>query len=249
MTGVGKTHIGKVRAQNEDSIFYKNTAFGPLPNIYIVADGMGGHNAGEIASNNSIKYFCEYIEQYENNEENENILDLIVGAISYSNKMTFELSKSDKEYSEMGTTFVVCVIDKDKLYVAHIGDSRLYIINDEISQITTDHTYVMEMVKIGTITKEEALKHPKRSVLTKALGVDRNVSVDGKVVELNKNDKILLCSDGLSNMLSDEDIRKVVNSDMKLEDRVDELIVRANENGGLDNISVIVIESSGGENK
>lgn len=239
MTGVGITDTGLVRVNNEDSIFVSNTQVSMLPNLYIVADGMGGHKAGNIASSYSIKFFCEYINNCYDNE----ILDIIVSAVKYSNDKVYSMSLDNDDYYNMGTTFLAAVINDGKLYIAHVGDCRLYIIrNEKIYQITTDHTYVMEMVKAGEITYDEAKIHPKRNIITRALGIEIGITVDGLINDVLEGDIILICSDGLSNMLTDNEILQIVNnSETEIAQKSKELINTANNNGGRDNISVIVI--------
>lgn len=239
MTGVGITDTGLVRVNNEDSIFVSNTQVSMLPNLYIVADGMGGHKAGNIASSYSIKFFCEYINNCYDNE----ILDIIVSAVKYSNDKVYSMSLDNDDYYNMGTTFLAAVINDSKLYIAHVGDCRLYIIrNEKIYQITTDHTYVMEMVKAGEITYDEAKIHPKRNIITRALGIEIGITVDGLINDVLEGDIILICSDGLSNMLTDNEILQIVNnSETEIPQKSKELINTANNNGGRDNISVIVI--------
>lgn len=239
MTGVGITDTGLVRVNNEDSIFVSNTQVSMLPNLYIVADGMGGHKAGNIASSYSIKFFCEYINNCYDNE----ILDIIVSAVKYSNDKVYSMSLDNDDYYNMGTTFLAAVINDGKLYIAHVGDCRLYIIrNEKIYQITTDHTYVMEMVKAGEITYDEAKIHPKRNIITRALGIEIGITVDGLINDVLEGDIILICSDGLSNMLTDDEILQIANnSETEIAQKSKELINTANNNGGRDNISVIVI--------
>lgn len=240
MTGIGKTNKGRVRMQNEDSIFVSNTGIGNLPNIFIVADGMGGHKAGDIASNFSIKYFCEYIH---NNHFEDEILDLLIGGVKYSNENVYKMSLQDDNYTNMGTTFLAAVVKDGKIYIAHVGDSRLYIIRGgEIFQVTTDHTYVMEMIKAGEITYLEAKNHPNRNVITRALGVGNEILVDGIFSNVLEDDIVLICSDGLSSMITDNEILQIVSQkNLLLENKLDKLIEAANNNGGCDNISVILI--------
>ncbi len=240
MRGIGKTDVGILRENNEDCIFVCNEQIGFLPNLFIVADGMGGHNAGEIASKKSIEFFCEYIKQ--NPIENNELLDFIVSGISYANKKVFEETLKNLDYAGMGTTFSTCVIVGNRLYIGHIGDSRVYIFGGgQMGQLTTDHTYVNELVMASKVTHEEAKNHPKRNLLTRALGVEHNVLADARVFAAYENDHILICSDGLTNMLNDKDIYDIVVSDLSLQAKVSMLIDVANERGGIDNISAILI--------
>ncbi|MCL2873452.1 MAG: Stp1/IreP family PP2C-type Ser/Thr phosphatase [Defluviitaleaceae bacterium] len=241
MFGFGKTDVGMKRENNEDSIFVSNEKIGFLPNLFIIADGMGGHNAGEIASSKAVEYFCESVRKSED-EKGEEILDCIFGSIKFANEMVLQLATSTSEYDGMGTTFTVCVCDGNKLYSGHIGDSRAYVINKSgIEQLTTDHTYVHELKTAGKITEEEAKAHPSRNVITRALGMSADTLADSKIRTLKADDYVLLCSDGLSNMLSDCAISEIVLGKGSSVEKVDALINLANENGGIDNISVIII--------
>lgn len=239
MIGYGKTDKGILRTANEDNIFVSNKSVGRLNNLYIVADGMGGHKAGNIASLYVIKYFLEYV-----NSENsgDDILDILVSGVDYANNMVYEMSLSNYEYSGMGTTFLAASIVGSKVFIVHVGDCRLYIFRQgSLAQITTDHTFVMEMVREGEITIEEARTHPKRNVITRALGVDSKVYADGLFSSIEDNDIILMCSDGLTEMVSSEEILAVLLKDKSLEGKIDELIDIANAHGGKDNISVVLI--------
>lgn len=240
MTGIGKSDIGRIRAGNEDSIFVQNSEIGALKNLYIVADGMGGHKSGEIASSNAVKFFTEFISENLNTDE---ILDSLVEGVLYANKKVNELSRTKFEYSNMGTTFLAASFDDEKIYVAHVGDSRLYIVrNEEIKQITTDHSYVMDMVRSGIITKEEAKTHPDRNIITRALGIDPNVSIDGIFNRIFDGDIVIMCSDGLYEMLDDDEILNIAkDNSLNLQEKTEKMVDRANELGGKDNISVILI--------
>lgn len=242
MIGFGKTDIGRRRELNEDSIFVSNIPVGELPNLYIVADGMGGHNAGEIASSMSVEYFCEFISN--NSLKDDEILDTIVGGVKYANDKVYQESLKNESYSNMGTTFLASVIKNDRIYIAHVGDCRLYKSNsNEMLQITTDHTYVMEMLKAGEISFDEAQNNPKSNIITRAVGVDSDVNVDGLFCDISENDRIILCSDGLYGMLTDKEIFDIISDTrFSVEEKVGRLIESALSNGGKDNISVIVIE-------
>lgn len=244
MNSVGRCEKGMCRSTNEDAIFIFNTRYGCLPNLYIVADGMGGHNAGEIASNSAIRFFCDYIHENRDTQlyENYQYLDIIKKGILYANSQVYFKSKTDEHLDGMGTTFIVASILNNKLFVENIGDSRLYLIrNGEIIQITVDHTYVMEMLKSGNLTEEELYNHPNKNIITRALGTQENVNVDTFEVELHQNDIILMCSDGLSNMIKDNEILNIIESYSSIDQSIQMLLDRANQNGGLDNISIIMI--------
>lgn len=244
MIAVGKTDIGLIRSQNQDSIFISENCIGSLPNVFIVADGMGGHKAGDVASQTAIKCFCEYA-----GKAKDEILDTLIGAVQYANTGVYNLSKSNEDYVGMGTTFVVATVDDKNLYIAHVGDSRLYRIrNNEIIQLTNDHSLVNDMLKSGDITAEEAADYPYKNIITRAVGIDESVVVDG-IVEQNADDDILLlCSDGLSGMVSKEEILDIIlDKSMSLEEKADRLIDRAKNYGGRDNISVVLVTIGGAD--
>ncbi len=239
MIGIGDCHSGIVRKVNQDYIYINNQPIGVLDNLYIVADGVGGHKAGEVASEASIDFFEQYI--LENDEE---ILDLMVSAVCYANEEVYKLSKMNPNYHNMGTTLLAVTYKYNKLFIVHVGDSRLYGIRDgEIVQITADHTYAMDLFKSGLISKDEAKKCKETNVLTRAVGTEKTIKADALFCEVDYGDTFLLCSDGLTDMVSDEDILDIIQSrNLPLEVRVNELIKRANNNGGKDNIAVIIIE-------
>ena len=238
----GLTHKGMVRENNEDSYVVFGERYGALPNLAIVADGMGGHQAGEVASRFAIEFFLEYIDN--NKLTQDGIMDLMTGALQHANEKVYEKARADKGLFGMGTTFTACVMDNEKLNVAHVGDSRLYMIDGEgCRQITSDHTYVYEMVKAGHITPEEALVHPRRNALTKAIGIDRVVGADGYIVDCPEDAVILICSDGLTNMVSEEEIVSIIKSCADLESSAGLLVECANKNGGIDNITVVLAKA------
>ena len=230
MVGVGKSNVGMLRPRNEDSILVSNEAIGVLPNVFVVADGMGGHKAGNVASASAIEGFIEFVKKPEN--ESEEVLDVMISAVSYANGLVHKLSQEHEEYSNMGSTFIACCIDNNSAYIAHVGDSRLYLYRDgELNQITNDHSLVAEMVRAGRMTEEEAETDFRRNVITRAVGTDCSVNIDG----------MLMCSDGLSNMVAKSGIKQILDMNISDEEKVDALIAEANDNGGADNISVIII--------
>lgn len=248
MISAGRCDRGKHRENNEDAIFIYDTQFGCLPNLYIVADGMGGHRAGEYASSLAIQSFCDYVHDHRNDVIScDNIQEFLTNAIAHTNHIVFEKAMQNELYKGMGTTFLVAVLMKSRIFVAHVGDSRLYIITkDEICQLTLDHSFVEEMVRKGTISEQEALHHPKRHAITRAVGTNPSVEVDVYTSEIEEESIILMCSDGLSNMLNNEEIIHIVKNKSNLEEIAQTLVDRANENGGLDNISVIIIRGTKG---
>ena len=245
MYATGLTDVGLARSQNQDAIFVSTGQIGPLPNLFIVADGMGGHNAGEVASKQAVECISEYIQAYPLAElmHSDNFLDLMVNATQYASSYVHQLSVENEEMRGMGTTLTACVLTDEKVIIAHIGDSRAYAISKEkITQLTTDHTYIAELVQAGEVTAEDARTHPKRHVLTRVLGVPGHCEVDGYATELSGISTLLLCSDGLSNMLDDAALMEIVNGGGFAKTRVQLLIEEANKKGGLDNISAILID-------
>ena len=246
MHAAGLTDKGKVREQNEDTIFCTSEPYGPLPNLFIVADGMGGHNAGEVASKEAVTQITDYLRSYSTPElvQPDNYLDLLVTAIQKANTKVCDMAGKKKHLKGMGTTMTACVVTEDKIMLAHVGDSRAYFISpDEITRLTTDHTYVGQMLASGQITAEEAEIHPQRHVITRVLGVDTPpFEVDGHVLPLGDTVTILLCSDGLTNMIDDQKIKEIVNYVGLVEHRTQFLIEEANLRGGHDNISAILID-------
>ena len=241
----GKTDVGLMRTINQDSIFVSTQPIGKLPNLFIVADGMGGHKAGDVASREAIERFVKYACTTHMSDP-ANILD--AGIISV-NKDIFDMANSNRDYSGMGTTFVAASLVENHVYIANVGDSRLYLIGRDIRQITRDHSLVEDMVRMGVLEREEARTDYKKNVITKAIGVadDKTSTPDIFEIEVENGDKLLLCSDGLTNMVEDYDIKKIVKDNDSIEDAVRELIKQANENGGKDNISAILIEPEIGE--
>lgn len=243
MYAAGKSVTGLLRKNNEDSIYISDNDC-KLKNVYIVADGMGGHKAGEVASRYSVEVFKEFINSKNAVElEEENILDTMVEAVSVCNQKLYEKSTEYETLEGMGTTFTCAVIINYTLYAVHVGDSRAYIFsNNSLRQITRDHSFVMEMVKQGKITLEEAERHPNRNVITRAVGSEKNVLVDTAIEKLSKGDMVLLCSDGLTNMVSDSNITEILENGGSAELMLDRLINAANDMGGNDNISAVIID-------
>ncbi|MBE7041954.1 MAG: Stp1/IreP family PP2C-type Ser/Thr phosphatase [Ruminococcaceae bacterium] len=228
-----KTHQGMVRELNEDS--YAVSELTPY-HLLIVADGMGGHQAGEVASAMAVEKIREYISRH----TEESIPQLLEQALHYANEQIYIRSKENASYAAMGTTVVLCCISDKEAYFANVGDSRAYLLGlDGMEQITEDHSLVMELLRQGEITEEEAELHPQRNVITRALGTERITEVDLFHCELTSEDMVLLCSDGLTGMLSDQEIASVMWEASSLEERVDQLIELANERGGYDNITII----------
>lgn len=232
------TDIGKRRSANQDFVYASDQPVGNLPNLMIVADGMGGHNAGDLASRCTVESMVEYIE----NASEKRPIPLISSAIHHANELVIEKSRSDKELEGMGTTVVAATVKDGYLYVANVGDSRLYLIDQEIEQITRDHSLVEEMIRVGELQRKDARSHPDRNVITRAIGVRTPVRIDFFDVKLEEGDKVLLCSDGLTTMVEDEEILHIVKKSASAKEAAQRLITEANKNGGKDNISVILAE-------
>lgn len=239
----GKTDIGMHRKENQDRIEIPNEK--SKLKLFIVADGMGGANAGGVASQMAIEYVKNTIIDgfEETGYERENIEELIRKAIVDANKYVYNQSKLNSEYSGMGTTISVALVVKNKVYIGHIGDSRIYRIRKHIMrQLTKDHSYVQELLRNKTITKEEAENHPQKNILLKVLGCEPEIEPDIMVKGFVKDDILLLCSDGLTNMIDKDDIHEMISEGKhNLKDTCNDLISRSKNNGGYDNISVILI--------
>lgn len=232
------TDIGKRRKLNQDYVFTSEIPLGNLTNIFIVADGMGGHNAGDYAS----KYTVETIVEEIKKSPEQNPVKILKKAIETANEHIREKALSDENMAGMGTTVVAATCMGKKLQIANVGDSRLYIINERITQITRDHSLVEEMVRMGGLDKSTARTHPDKNIITRAIGAQDEVEIDFFNVELTERDIILMCSDGLTNMLDDEEIRMILGGQRDIVEMAEELVKAANNNGGKDNISVIIIE-------
>lgn len=230
----GLTDVGCVRSNNQDAIYYTTSPIGNLPNLAIVADGMGGHNAGELASAFAIQEFCKAVER----DENVNPITIMKQGLYQVNLLLREKAREREEYKGMGTTFVGAVLKENQLYIANVGDSRLYLIDDEIKQVTIDHSLVQELVRDGKLDQKDAKSHPDKNIITRAVGAERILVSDFYQIEIQ--DKALLCSDGLSNMLDDYEIYEVIKNN-PIKEAVEKLVDGARYYGGKDNISVIVI--------
>lgn len=241
MKAFAKSDVGKVREMNQDYFYISKPE--EKVQLYIVADGMGGYKGGEIASKLAVetskRYILNNFDSIESNDKEE-ILKLIKSAIEYANLVVYEKSKENKELENMGTTIDVCLILVNKVYIGHVGDSRVYRKRkDFFRKLTTDHSYVQKLVSDGTITKEEAYNHPKKNMLIKALGCSTFVEPDVMVKGFLKDDILLMCSDGLTNMLKDDEIVKIINENPI--EACNNLVSKANENGGYDNITAVII--------
>ncbi|MDD6348058.1 MAG: Stp1/IreP family PP2C-type Ser/Thr phosphatase [Lachnospiraceae bacterium] len=246
MKSYAATDVGQKRKINQDSIFESQMPVGNLPNLFIVADGMGGHRAGDYASRCAVRVITESILK----STEKNPVKLIGDAVSEANALIHDKSLESEELSGMGTTVVVTTILDGYAYTANVGDSRLYLKTDEVlTQITRDHSLVEEMVRIGQLTEEEARIHPDRHIITRALGASEEVDIDFFDYKIPPEGAILMCSDGLSNMVEDREIFRVLEEPLTVQGKVEKLIRTANDNGGRDNIAVIVVEPGNDEVK
>ncbi len=243
LSSYAMTDVGRMRMMNQDYVFSCLEPVGNLPNLFIVADGMGGHQAGDFASSYSVKKFLESVSL----SLQKNPHKIFADAIRYANRELIEKSKENPELKGMGTTIVALTIVGEKAYVANVGDSRLYLMEDTLTQITVDHSLVQEMIKIGELTKESARLHPDKNIITRAVGAGRDINADYFEFSITKDSILLMCSDGLSNMVEDEQIAVLLKSAKTPEKIGKKLIETANRNGGKDNIAVIVIKSNSGE--
>ena len=237
-----KSDVGKVRDMNQDA-YYISDSLDEIQ-LFMLADGMGGYKGGEIASNLAIQSAKSYIENNfkDIEKDRDSIIQLLGSSMEYANMVVYEKSKESKELEGMGTTLEICLIYNNKVFIGHIGDSRVYRIRKNIiRKLTTDHSYVEKLVRDGQITKEEAYNHPKKNMLMKAVGCNTLVEPDVMCKGFLKGDILLMCSDGLTNMLRDDEIYNTLlnNGD----DPVGALIDKANINGGLDNITTIIVDN------
>ena len=222
------TDIGRKRKVNQDYIYTSEKPVGNLPNVFIVADGMGGHNAGDYASKVTVETMLAEM--------------IFRKAIEEANDVIRKRASEDEKLEGMGTTVVVASCMGRFLQVANVGDSRLYVVGSKIRQITRDHSYVEEMVRIGELDRADARNHPDKNIITRAVGAEDKVEPDFFTVELQEGEIVLMCSDGLTNMLEDEEIRMIISGARDLVEKAESLVEAANANGGRDNISVILIE-------
>lgn len=236
---VGKTDPGMVRTNNEDSIITR-----PDLGLAVLADGMGGHQAGEVASAMAIDLVNQFFENAANRSGTLNYSDIVSDSITLANSAIFELSKNKPECAGMGSTVVVTYFDGNKVYVGHVGDSRLYRYrNGELSQVTQDHSLVQELVSRGLLSKDEAIESANKNLVTRALGIEESVQVDVNEDEYQDGDIYLLCSDGLNDVLRDNHIAQILADNAgDMSKALDALISTVNENGGPDNVSIILVQ-------
>ena len=233
------TDVGQKRKMNQDYVFVSEGPVGNLPNLFTVADGMGGHNAGDYASSHAVRILVDEIRE----DADYNPVKVIRHAIEAANTEIRNRAQEDANLRGMGTTMVVATIVDQYAYIANVGDSRLYVISDEIRQITKDHSLVQEMVRMGEISEEEARNHPDKNIVTRALGAEKTVDVDFFDLKLEKDCTILMCSDGLSNMVEDSKIQEIISDpEADIDQKGNALLREANQNGGKDNIAIVLVE-------
>ncbi|MFX3633326.1 MAG: Stp1/IreP family PP2C-type Ser/Thr phosphatase [Candidatus Pristimantibacillus sp.] len=256
MITASRSDIGRIRQINEDRAWV-----GKLDNgitLAIVADGMGGHQAGDVASQLAVHAYRELLE-LNASKADLSIVEgkmLIRQAIVSANNVVYDMASRNEQYYNMGTTIVAALVIDHHVIIGHIGDSRAYLFSvDGITQLTEDHTLVNELVKSGQLSTEEAANHPRRNVLTRAVGTDSEIEVDIQTIELSADNLLLLCSDGLTNMVSDDQLLQTVYEDgSELDDKAERLIQQALHAGGDDNITVVLLQMAsagkdlGGEN-
>ena len=234
---VSITDIGRKRKLNQDYVFISDIPVGKLSNLYLVADGMGGHNAGGFAS----RYAVETIVDEISGSREEEAFAILYEAIEEANRRVIEKAAEDESMSGMGTTLVAATVSGDLLKVANVGDSRLYLVGEGIRQVTTDHSLVEEMVRMGGIDREQARNHPDKNIITRAIGAGEEINPDFFEVRLSKNDRIFMCTDGVSNMLTDDEIFHILQEFEEEEEQIRQIVEAANEQGGRDNMGVILI--------
>lgn len=233
-----KTDVGRKREVNQDFVYVTDRPVGPFPNLLVVADGMGGHKAGDFASKYTVKILHRELEATPLHKPE----DILKQVVEVANHELIKAAQSDVKLEGMGTTLVAATVIGNTLHFANVGDSRLYLINDKIQQISKDHSLVEEMVRLGGIKAEEAKNHPDKNIITRAIGVKEEVEADIYEYHLKKGDIILMCTDGLSNMVEDEDMFDIVKGARDIVEAVLMLIEKANSNGGRDNIGVVMAE-------
>ena len=242
MKSFGLTDIGKKRKINQDYLFFSDEAVGCFPNLYIVADGMGGHRAGDKASSYSVTIFVELARK----TERELPFLSMEKILKQVNKEVFQLSQREEEYSGMGTTFVVATVVDKVVYVMNVGDSRLYYYDGKLKQVTMDHSLVEELVRAGELNRLESRNHPQKNIITKAVGVSETIQPDFFMLDIEEGEKILLCSDGLTNMVDDEKLEEIMSEPEELNQMAQECINEALFYGGLDNIAVVIAQYGNG---
>lgn len=238
MKACAMTDTGKVRTANQDYVYASIESVGRLPNFFLVADGMGGHQAGDYAS----RFIVENLVEYMNQAKETKIVTLLREGIELANNMLYQESRKKEELNGMGTTLVAAVVEDSVLHIANVGDSRLYLVRNQLQQITKDHSYVEELVSLGQMERGSKDYREKKNIITRAIGTEDKLEIDFFEVDLEPGDYVLMCSDGLSNMLENAEMEQIICSELKLSEKAEKLITVANDNGGKDNIAVVLID-------
>jgi protein phosphatase len=239
MLASARTDVGIRRKENQDFIYATTEPIGSLDNLFILADGMGGEKAGDYASRYAVEHLVAFFREHYRHKDIHSILK---EGIRKVNKELYRLSCEKEELSGMGSTLVIATVKDSVLYIANIGDSRLYLLRDELEQITKDHSYVEELVALGMIKRGSRDYQEKKNIITRAMGVSEYVDADLYALKLKKNDIFLMCSDGLSNMVDEFEMEYIIRSEESIDKAAEILVASANRNGGKDNISVILVK-------
>lgn len=234
-----KTDKGRVRSDNQDAYFAGRISDNAV--FAVVCDGMGGANAGNVASENAVRHISEYIiRSYRDSMDISELEKTVRNAVTSANIELYDMSASKQSLSGMGTTAIIALIKDGESVIANVGDSRIYLVNENIKQLTRDHSVVQSLIESGKITPEDAKYHPRKNVITRAIGAEGSVTADSSVIRLNRGDSLLLCTDGLSNYLDDNEILSIFkNTDISAVPEA--LVEKANLNGGGDNITVVTL--------
>ena len=239
MDAYALTDVGQVRSMNQDSIFSSTEPIGSLQNLFLVADGMGGHKAGDFASRFVIEKLVEF---FSHEYPERDVHGILKEGIRTVNRALFEAASENPDLLGTGSTLVAATIKGNVLYVANIGDSRLYLLREQLEQVTRDHSYVEELVALGKMKRGSHDYIEKKNIITRAVGTGREVDIDLFALNLKSRDYVLMCSDGLSNMVDEFEIEYIIRSEEGMRQKVESLVAAANRNGGRDNISVVLIE-------
>lgn len=233
------TDVGKNRSMNQDTVYSSTEPLGSLNNLFMVADGMGGHNAGDFAS----RFLIENLVTFFSKEyPDKDVHSILKEGIRRVNRELYRQAQEEPAYSGMGSTLVAATVKGNVLYVANIGDSRLYLLRGELQQITKDHSYVEELVAMGKLKRGSRDYLEKKNIITRAVGTEASVDIDLFALKLKPGDILLMCSDGLSNMVDEFEIEYIIHTEEGVQKRAEALVDAANRNGGKDNISVILID-------
>lgn len=235
----GKTDVGVLRSSNQDD--FKFIRLSDRAVFAVVCDGMGGANAGNIASQKATEIIVSFFERsYREGLDAQAVITLLQNAISSANMEIYDMAQKNADYSGMGTTVVAAFVCEEFAVISHVGDSRAYLVDENVTQLTKDHSVVQSLVESGKLTHEEAKVHPRRNVITRALGIEPEVLVDSDEVVIKNGESLLLCTDGFSNFVSPDETAQIFY-ETPTESIAEVLVQRANENGGADNITVVTV--------